>query len=45
MSSTRLKSASAVVPIAQESKNTGFWRRSRARSSVVKISAEDESTG
>jgi hypothetical protein len=45
MSSTRLKSASAVVPLAQDSKNTGFCRRSRARSSVVKISAEDESTG
>jgi hypothetical protein len=45
MSRTRLKSASAVVPLAQASKNTGFCFRSRARSSVVKISAAEESTG
>jgi hypothetical protein len=45
MSSSRLKSASRVVPMAHESKNTGFCLRSRARSSVVKISAEDESAG
>ena len=31
--------------MAQASKNTGFCFRSRARSSVVKISADEESTG